>query len=274
LVRFDTQALQNPEIRGVEYQRGTLQGYETREYLLEKWGRQCAYCHKGNRPLQVEHIVPKTRGGTNRISNLTLACEPCNKKKGDRTAEEFGFPEIQAQAMAPLKDAAAVNATRWALYGRLTGTGLVLEMGTGGRTKFNRATRNIPKTHWLDAANVGASTPLQLCWHLTIPLLIGASGWQRRQMRLVTEQGIPRTKAKAASRAFGFRTGDIVKAIVPSGKPQGTHVGKVAIKASGRFTITTSQRAVPDVPYQYCSFLQRRDGYSYQKGERAFLPVP
>jgi 5-methylcytosine-specific restriction endonuclease McrA len=274
LVRFDMQALQHPEIRGIDYQQGTLQGYEVREYLLEKWGRQCAYCHKGNRPLQVEHIMPKTRGGTNRVSNLTLACEPCNQKKGDRTAEEFGFPQIQAQARAPLKDAAAVNTTRWALYGRLIHTGLTVETGTGGRTKCNRATRNIPKTHWLDAANVGASTPRQLRWQLTMPLLVAAQGWQRRQMCLVTEQGFPRTKAKAASRAFGFRTGDIVKAIVPSGRPHGTHVGKVAIKASGRFTITTSQRAVPDVPYRYCSLLHHCDGYSYQKGERAFLPIP
>src|SRR5579863_2887476 len=41
LVRFDTQALQNPEISGVEYQQGELIGYEVREYLLVKWGRQC-----------------------------------------------------------------------------------------------------------------------------------------------------------------------------------------------------------------------------------------
>nr|WP_328702004.1 RRXRR domain-containing protein [Alicyclobacillus fructus] len=37
LVRFDTQKLQNPEIHGVEYQQGTLFGYEVREYLLERW---------------------------------------------------------------------------------------------------------------------------------------------------------------------------------------------------------------------------------------------
>ena len=43
-VRFDTQALQNPEISGVEYQQGTLFGYEVREYLLKKYGRECQYC--------------------------------------------------------------------------------------------------------------------------------------------------------------------------------------------------------------------------------------
>ena len=82
LVRVALQALQNPEIDGVEYQQGTLFGYELREYLLEKWGRQCAYCDEKAVPLQIEHIVAKARGGSNRASNLTLACWCCNQKKG------------------------------------------------------------------------------------------------------------------------------------------------------------------------------------------------
>ena len=81
LVRFDTQQLQNPEISGVEYQQGTLMGYEVREYLLEKWERQCVYCGKTGVPLEVEHIQPKSHGGSNRVSNLTLACTDCNQKK-------------------------------------------------------------------------------------------------------------------------------------------------------------------------------------------------
>ena len=85
LVKFDSQALQHPEISGVEYQQGTLAGYELREYLLEKWGRRCAYCQKTGVPLQIEHLVPRTRGGSNRVSNLVLACAPCNVKKGTQT---------------------------------------------------------------------------------------------------------------------------------------------------------------------------------------------
>ena len=131
LVKFDTQLMQNAEISGVEYQQGELAGYEVREYLLEKWGRKCAYCKATNVPLQIEHIVPKVRDGSNRVSNLTIACKPCNDAKGTRTAAEFGHPEIQAQAKQPLRDAAAVNATRWALYHRLTALGLPLETGTG-----------------------------------------------------------------------------------------------------------------------------------------------
>jgi hypothetical protein len=45
-VKFDMQALENAEISGAQYQQGTLAGYETREYLLEKWGRKCTYRSK------------------------------------------------------------------------------------------------------------------------------------------------------------------------------------------------------------------------------------
>ena len=69
LVRFDLQKLENPEISSVEYNQGELQGYEVREYLLNKWNRKCTYCNKENTPLQIEHIQPKAKGGTNRISN-------------------------------------------------------------------------------------------------------------------------------------------------------------------------------------------------------------
>ena len=68
-VRFDMQKMVNPEISGVEYQQGTLAGYELREYLLEKFNRTCAYCGKKDVPLQIEHIHPKSLGGSDKTSN-------------------------------------------------------------------------------------------------------------------------------------------------------------------------------------------------------------
>ncbi len=269
LVKFDPQALANPEIDGVAYQQGTLFGYELREYLLEKWGRCCAYCHKINIPLQIEHIVPKSRGGSDRVTNLTLACAKCNQHKDTKTAAEFGFPAVQQQAQKPLKDAAAMNSIRWRLYEELCVVGLPVETGTGGRTKWNRATRGIPKTHWLDADCVGASTPERLRWSKTVPLLIQAEGRHNRQMCLMNKRGFPRTKRKGPSVVFGFQSGDIVKAIVPGGKPKGIHVGKVAVKTKGYFTITTTKGSVSDVPHRYCRLLHRSDGYSYQQGVAA-----
>ncbi|MHB1758218.1 MAG: RNA-guided endonuclease IscB, partial [Leptospirillum sp.] len=158
LVRFDLQKVENPEISGVEYQQGTLAGYEVREYLLEKWQRTCAYCGAKDVSLEIDHIHPRSKGGTDRVSNLTLACHVCNQKKGSRDITEFlsNKPEtlkrLLSQAKSPLRDASAVNSTRWALFETLKRTGLSVEAGSGGRTKWNRTRFGLSKTHSLDAA--------------------------------------------------------------------------------------------------------------------------
>jgi 5-methylcytosine-specific restriction endonuclease McrA len=260
LARFDTQQLQNAEICGVEYQQGELAGYEVREYLLEKWGRHCVYCGAGNLPLQVEHILPRSRGGTDRVSNLTIACGPCNERKGTRTATEFGYPQVQAQARQSLKEATAVNRTRWTLYHVLQATGLPIEVGSGGQTKYNRRTRNLPKTHWLDAACVGASTPTELrvaglpVWQIT------ATGHGTRQMCRTDRFGFPRLHRTRCNVYFDFRTGDWGRAVVPRGKYKGTHTGRIVVRATGKFQVGT----VDGINHRYVQRLWRADGYAYQ----------
>jgi 5-methylcytosine-specific restriction endonuclease McrA len=268
LVAFDTQLLEHPEITGIEYQQGELAGYEVREYLLEKFGRQCAYCGAMGVPLQVEHIVPRARGGSDRVSNLTIACAACNQTKGSRTAAEFGHPQVAAQARRPLRDVAAVNASRWALYRRLRSLGLPVEVGAGGRTKWNRTQRELPKTHWIDAACVGATTPAEIRTAGMVPLLIAAMGRECRQMCRPDRFGFPRTRAKGARRILGFQTGDLVRAVVPSPSIKvGTYVGRLAVRATGSCNITTRVGTVQGIPIRYCRRLHRADGYTYQKGE-------
>lgn len=272
LVRFDMHLMDNAELSGVEYQQGTLQGYEVRAYLLEKWNRQCAYCLKKDVPLEVEHIQPRAKGGSDRVSNLCLACEPCNKAKGTQDSAVFlkkkpdVLKRLQAQRKQPLKDAAAVNTTRWALFERLKATGLPVECGSGGLTKYNRTTRGLPKAHWLDAANVGKSTPAVLTVKGILPLLIKAQGQGCRQCCLMDRFGFPRTKGKGAKVVNGFRTGDIVKASVPTGKKAGLFTGRVAVRATGSFNVTTATQTVQGISSRHCTSLHRSDGYSYGKG--------
>jgi 5-methylcytosine-specific restriction endonuclease McrA len=267
IVRFDTQLLVNPEVTGAQYQQGELQGYEVREYLLEKWGRCCAYCDATDLPLQIEHIQPKARGGSDRIGNLTLACKRCNTDKAALDIREFlagkqeRLAKILAGAKAPLSDAAAVNATRHALYERLVATRLPVETATGGRTKWNRSRLGLPKTHALDAACVGAVD--QLGRAATAPIAIKCAGRGSRQRTRLTAQGFPRGYLSAAKAHFGFRTGDIVTASVPSGQRQGRHFGRVAVRATGSFNIQTKLGTVQGIAHRFCSVVQRADGHAY-----------
>ena len=267
-VRFDMQKLENPEIQGTEYQKGCLFGYEVREYLLEKWQRKCVYCGAKNVRLEIEHIKPKSRGGSDRVSNLAIACQPCNQRKGHQPVEKFvSDPKLLAkilrQAKAPLKDAAAVNATRIAIGDKLKPLGLNMTFWSGGRTKFNRRSQDYPKDHWIDAACVGQSGCLVYLDPRASPLSVTADGRGSRQKCRVDRYGFPRTTAKTAKRVKGFQTGDIVKAVVLKGKKKGTYVGRVAVRTSGYFNIKIGQTTVQGIGYKDCRILQRLDGYSY-----------
>ncbi len=66
--------------------------------LVAFWGNACVYCGDVHAPLEVEHIIPRARGGTDDITNLTVACQPCNNAKLTQTAAEFGYPHIHEQA--------------------------------------------------------------------------------------------------------------------------------------------------------------------------------
>jgi 5-methylcytosine-specific restriction endonuclease McrA len=278
LVRFDMQALENPEIEGAEYQRGTLYGTEIREYLLEKWGRACAYCGVTDIPLQIEHIHCKARGGSNRISNLCIACEPCNVEKGSRLVEDFladrpaVLARIKAQAKRPLKDAAAVNATRWALFQTLKDTGLPVETASGGRTKWNRTRLDIPKAHALDAVCVGEVAAVS-GWRAPV-LAVKATGRGAYQRTRLDRYGFPRGYLTRSKRVRGFQTGDMVRATVPFGKKSGAHTGRVAVRASGSFNIQTQDAVVQGVNAKHCTLLNRADGYDYstRRVDHQFLP--
>jgi hypothetical protein len=164
-VKFDMQLIQNPEITGREYQQGTLAGYTVKEYLLEKHSRTCVYCGgvSGDNILEVEHIVPKSKGGTDSVKNLTLSCKCCNQhKRADSleqwssrlgknkldTARKAGIKRVASGKAGTLKHAAAVNATRNRLVKDLACIGILYKPA---QTKLTRHQQRIPKDHCLDA---------------------------------------------------------------------------------------------------------------------------
>ena len=284
LVRFDTQQMENPEVAGVEYQQGTLVGFEVREYLLEKWERRCAYCGAEGVPLNLDHITPKSKGGTNRVSNLALACVPCNQEKDNSEltgwlVQRFGEEEghrvagrVLAAAKAPLKDAAAVNSTRWALFEALRATGLPVSTGSGGKTKWNRTRCSLSKSHALDALCVG-DTPGVVSYPAGVTLA-KATGRGTYARTRPDAYGFPRLYLPRTKAVHGFQTGDLVRAVVPTGKHQGTHVGRVAVRSSGSFNIKTKGVTVQGISYRHCTLLQRGDGWEYGHREEVRASGP
>jgi hypothetical protein len=198
-----------------------------------------------------------------------MACEPCNTKKAALSIQKFlardpkRLARILAEAKRPLKDAAAVNATRWALVTALKEIGVPVELASGGRTKFNRTRLVIPKTHALDAVCVGEVATV-VAWKKPT-LTVKCTGRGSYQRTRLDRYGFPRGYLTRSRRVHGFQTGDLVRADVPAGKKVGTHIGRVAVQATGSFNIQGASEVVQGIAHRHCRLIQRSDGYGYAR---------
>ena len=278
-VCFDMQKMQNPEISGMEYTRGTLAGWETRAYLLQKYNYSCVYCGAKEVPLEIEHVVPVSRGGSHRINNLVISCISCNRAKGSQSIAHFVKDPFRLQAITQQLDcslapAAHVNTLRKQLVHSLTALHLPITESTGAMTRWNRSCQGYQKDHWIDAVCCGPSGASVFIPKKTIPLEIYAKGRGSRQMCRVDTYGFPRTTAKKAKRIHNFQTGDIVKASVPNGTKKGCYTGRIAIRTSGFFNIHTENGLIQGIHARYCHLYQRADGYDYKQGKGMDLAIP
>ena len=283
-VRFDTQIIDNPDIAGKDYQQGSLFSWELREYLLYRHQHTCAYCHGMTKDpvLEKEHVIPKVLGGSNRLANHVISCRECNEDKGKLHPNAWAalcqqrgdkinlmrfknMERIMAGYRPSLKDAAAVNATRYAIGNRIKSIIPKTQFWPGGLTKKNRTEQQYPKDHWVDAACVGknGSAVSLECKHI---LVASAKGHGSRQMCRVDRHGFPRTSAKIHSVVHGFKTGDLVIASVSTGKKQGVHVGRVAVRKNGFFNVQTENGAVQGISHKHCRVIHRSDGYNFNYG--------
>jgi hypothetical protein len=63
-----------------------------------------------------------------------------------------------------------------------------------------------------------------------------------------------------------------VRAVVPKGKRAGVHVGRVLVRASGSFDISTARGRQSGISYRHCRIVQRADGYAYTTRKERALP--
>ncbi|MFF9778740.1 RNA-guided endonuclease IscB [Streptomyces sp. NPDC013978] len=271
-VAFDTHSMSaGRALRGAEHQHGSLVGTHARAYLRTKWGSACAYCGATDVPLNIDHLQPRSRGGSDRISNLVLACVPCNQAKGSRPVAVFlahepeRLAKVLEQVRVPLRDAAAMNSTRWALLDALTLLGMPVSCWSGSLTQQNRTATGLPKTHSLDALCVGAldhnarNKIVRVPVHLLVAKAVGRGSYARTTP---DRFGFPRLRRAQGKQHFGFITGDLAQATVPSGKWAGTWVGHIAVRARGQHSLATPVGRI-NVSHRNLRLLQRGDGYHY-----------
>ena len=243
---------------------------EARAFILHLHKHTCVYCGATNVPLQIDHIVPRSKNGSNRRSNLTVACEQCNQAKSNRSIKDFlandpiKLKRILANVEKPLRDVAAVNSSKEVLKKYLEEIQLPLTTGSGAMTKINRTTQGYPKDHWIDAVCVGL-TGLGINIPSNIrPLIVKAIGHGNRQVTRVDQYGFPRGyKSGRCKRIYGFQTGDMVELNCPNGKYIGRYVTRIiGIRARGDFDIKIDKQVITS-SHRNFKLIQRGDGYAY-----------
>jgi hypothetical protein len=178
-------------------------------------------------------------------------------------ARKEGIKRVTSGKTGTLKHAAAVNATRNHLVKDLVATGIPVQTSTGAQTKLTRHEQQIPKDHCLDAVCVGVVDKPIADWQKPV-LTIKAMGRGSYQRTRLDKYGFPRGYLMRKKSVNGFQTGDMVKANVSSGKKVGVYVGRVAVRATGSFNITTKTETVQGISYKHCTRISRNDGYGYQ----------
>ena len=77
----------------------------SRKNVLQRDDYTCQYCglkaHKSK--LTMDHIIPKSKGGTNAWTNVVTCCKECNSKKGDKLLSQLGWQLIKKPIAPPWK---------------------------------------------------------------------------------------------------------------------------------------------------------------------------
>ena len=195
---FDPQLLRNPEIQGIEYQQGPLYRTNLRAALLHRDGNKCIYCNQSGKRqrLELDHVVPRSNGGTDRYDNLVAACRPCNQKRDNQPIAQWlkrrpkKLADVQARLGMELADATHMNVILPRLLKELRSDGWTVVEHSAASTAAGRRLCSVEKSHHGDAAMTGC--PAQLRYIPTGPITIDAKGRGNRQRIMPDQHGTPR----------------------------------------------------------------------------------
>lgn len=280
---FDTSKLRDNSITGKQYRVSPLGRLTMKEYLLHKYKYTCQYCGtksiKGNKVrLEIEHIVPRSKGGSDTLKNVTLACERCNKAKDNMTLSDFlaiiykddltaqvaKFTKILTDAKATFiyKEATIVQSMKTRLHKGLMNPCVTVTKYTPTQTSMNCRYNNISKSHANDAACVG---PHRHIYQHDIPTLhiqaMGRGRYQRFTGYVKGEDGKKVARYRGRLKEIeGFRTGDIV---ITNDDVK----CRVTITADKQFIVTPIVKGSKPFKrsYRKMGLLYRNDGYLYSQ---------
>ena len=203
VAQFDIQKIKNPNISGIEYQKGNQLGFwNVREYVLWRDSHKCrGRKNCKNKILNVHHKESRKTGG-NSPENLITLCEECHH---DYHAGKLNLNLHRGQ---PFKAEIFMSIMRWTVYNRLKKLYPNISITYGYVTKNTRINAGLEKGHQVDARCISG-----------YPNAEPGSSWyffkqvrgQNRQLHKINpiKSGV-RKANKASQYLFGFQLFDRV----------------------------------------------------------------
>jgi 5-methylcytosine-specific restriction endonuclease McrA len=259
---FDTHKIINPDVNGKEYQNGVQKGFwDVREYCLWRAGYKSEISGKKG-VLEVHHIIPKSKGGTDNPSNLIVLTVEEHKAIHEG---KLKIPKGRLEKIKILKDASHVSTIGWYIVNRLREKQYNVEITYGSITKAKRVEMGLEKTHRNDAfiiAGGNRNTERLSYWYI-------GKFFRRQNRSLHKANPIKGGKrpVNTIKQAYGFRRFDKVE-----------YQEKVylilGLRSSGYFSIgsITGEKAYDSVKYSKLRLLERAKTLMFERKIESIPP--
>jgi len=207
-VQVDIARLNNPDLKGSQYQNPTRLDENLRIACLMRDGYTCQQCCKKNVRLEAHHIVFKEHGGKDTLSNLLCLCEHCHQQvhAGKIQLQKTGVSgHLDQIAQRTMQGKTCLHAT----LSKLAPLSIVF----GYETSAYRKSLGLPKTHSIDALCIATLATGEV---VPIPQTnVYRIGFRPRQTRRryhdLPRKGQGRVKYRVNEYLAGFRKGDLVR---------------------------------------------------------------
>ena len=246
--KFDTHKIENPDVKGIEYQHGPQYGFENvKEYVRCRDGYKCRKCGSKTH-LEVHHIVQRKDGGSDHRDNLVTLCHDCHVAlhRGEFTL---------SKPKGGHKDPAFMNQMREKLVERLKAKyGDMIHTMFGYLTRIGRTAAGLPKDHNIDARVISGNPkakPNGVVWRI-----MKHRCYNRKLHREVPAKHGRRQATQSARRVFGFGLHDQVL-ICKTGQ-----IGYITVlRTKGIFVIRDANGdPVAECTYRRLKLLERAGG--------------
>jgi N6-L-threonylcarbamoyladenine synthase len=263
--KFDVQKIMNPSIQGIEYQQGQTYGYyDIRYYVFARDNYTCQVCKKKDKILQIHHIVHRSHGGTDRLSNLISVCTDCHTHGNHQKGNILWKWMVEKKKTPSYREAPFMNTIRRRVFSKYP----EVEVTYGSITTPKRKELGLEKAHHNDALVISG---IKEGWHdETRMFRIKQFRKKKRSMHEATARKgrkepncTAKRNKKNTKSSNGFYLNDKVKAFGKVGFISGFCNGGAYVKDTEDNYITSPGKTYKQVGYKNLGFVSHNNNWQF-----------